>query len=185
MGTFPIASGGLCKYNDTGVDLSTDWKNNGYDDAEWAFGNAILGYGDGIESTTLDYGTDADNKYPTYYLRHIFNVEDITQIGSLVFNTMKDDGVVVYVNGVEVFRDNIPDGEITYNTYASSAIGGADEETWVEVVTENLLQNGENVIAVELHQGSASSSDLRFDMEVTYTLPALEVTNYPVAKDEE
>ncbi|GGB69726.1 hypothetical protein GCM10007424_07140 [Flavobacterium suaedae] len=185
MGTFPIASGGLWKYNDTGVDLGTDWKNTDYDDSEWAFGNAILGYGDGIESTTLDYGTDADNKYPTYYLRHTFNVEDASQIGSLVFNTMKDDGVVVYVNGVEAFRDNMPEGEITYNTYATNAIGGADEEAWTEVMIENLLQNGENVIAVELHQGSAGSSDLRFDMEVNYTLPALEVTDYPVAKDEE
>ncbi len=185
MGTFPIASGGLWKYNDIGADLGTDWKNTDFDDSEWAFGNAILGYGDGIESTTLDYGDDADNKYPTYYLRHIFNVEDASQIGSLVFNTMKDDGVVVYVNGVEAFRSNMPEGEITYNTYASSAIGGADEEAWIETTTENLLQNGENVIAVELHQGSAGSSDLRFDMEVTYTLPALEVTDFPVAKDEE
>lgn len=185
MGTFPIASGGLWKYNDTGVDLGSDWRNTDFDDEDWAFGNAILGYGDGVESTTLDFGDDADNKYPTYYLRHIFNVEDVTQIGTLVFNSMKDDGIVVYVNGVEAFRSNMPEGEITYNTYASSTIGGADEEAWTEIETENLLQNGENVIAVELHQAEANSSDLRFDMEVNYTLPALEVTDFPVAKDEE
>ncbi|SFU61684.1 Por secretion system C-terminal sorting domain-containing protein [Pustulibacterium marinum] len=185
IGTFPIASSGLWKYNDSGVDLGTEWNTNEYDDSEWAFGNAILGYGDGIESTTLDYGDDADNKYPTYYLRHTFTVENASEIGNLLFNTMKDDGVVVYVNGVEAFRSNMPEGEITYNTYASSQIGGDDEAEWIEVETLNLLQDGENVIAVELHQGAASSSDLRFDMEVGYELPALEVTNFPVIKDSE
>ncbi|WP_170246056.1 LamG-like jellyroll fold domain-containing protein [Tenacibaculum adriaticum] len=184
-GTFPIASQGLWKFNDTGVDLGTDWKNNAYDDSAWFFGNAILGYGDGIESTTLDYGSDAGNKYPTYYLRHTFDVDDASQYGNLLFSVLKDDGVVVYVNGTEAFRMNMPDGAITYNTYASSAIGGSDEEIWNEISTANLLQDGENVIAVELHQAGGNSSDLRFDMQVDYQLPAIEVTDYPLPKDQE
>ncbi|GLB52025.1 hypothetical protein NBRC110019_10640 [Neptunitalea chrysea] len=185
VGTFPIASGGIWKYNDNGVDLGTSWYDPSYDDNSWLFGNAVLGYGDGIESTTLDYGTDASNKYPTYYLRHTFTVDDASVIGDLVFNVQKDDGVVVYVNGTEAFRLNMPTGVITYDTYASSAIGGSDEEAWIEVETSNLLVTGENVIAVELHQAGATSSDLRFDMSVDYNAPALDVTDYPVSKDEE
>jgi len=185
IGTFPVVSGGLWKFNDTGVDLGTDWKNNNYDDSSWAFGNAILGYGDGVESTTLDYGTDSNNKYPTYYLRHIFNVDDASQYGNLLFSVLKDDGVIVYVNGTEAFRMNMPSGNVTYNTYASSAIGGSDEEVWNEISTANLLQDGENVIAVELHQAGGNSSDLRFDLQVNYQLPAIEVINYPLPKDQE
>ena len=186
MGTFPISQESIWKYNDNGEDLtSQEWTSIAYDDEDWAFGNAILGYGDGIESTTLDYGPDAGNKYPTYFLRHSFEVEDLTDIGSLVFKTMKDDGAVVYVNGEEAFRLNMPEGDIDYNTYASEALGGGDEEIWHEVETENLLQVGENVIAVELHQGSAGSSDLRFDMEVGYNLPPIPASAYPLVKQSE
>lgn len=184
-GIFPIASQSLWRYNDTGVDLGTDWKNTTYDDSAWTFGNSILGYGDGVESATLDYGSDANNKYPTYYLRHTFDVDDASQYGNLLFSVLKDDGVVVYVNGTEAFRMNMPDGEITYNTYASSATAGSDEEVWNKISTANLLQDGENVIAVELHQADATSSDLRFDMQVDYQLPAIEVTDYPLPKDQE
>ena len=184
-GSFPIASGGLWKYNDTGVDLGTAWIENSYDDSSWAFGNAILGYGDGVESTTLDFGSDSGNKYPTYYFRHIFNVDDASAIGNLLFNVTYDDGVVVYVNGVEAFRLNMPTGAIPYNSYAAGEISGSAESAWTLVETANLLQDGENVIAVELHQNNGTSSDVRFDMEVNYQLPALEVTNYPVSKDEQ
>src|SRR5690606_21350121 len=156
VGTFPIAAQSLWKYNDNGVDLGTEWTAVEYDDADWMFGNGVLGYGDGVEATTLSYGEDANNKYPTYYFRHTFNVEDVSQIGSLLFHTLKDDGVVVYVNGVEAFRTNMPEGAVTYNTYASSTVGGEDETTYELVETANLLQNGTNVIAVELHQASAN-----------------------------
>ena len=183
VGSFPIASQSLWKYNDTGADLGSDWKNEEYDDASWFFGNGILGYGDGNESTTLSFGTDSQNKYPTYYFRHIFNVEDASQYGSLLFSTLKDDGVVVYVNGVEAFRSNMPEGDITYNTYASSTIGNADETTYFETLTDNLLHDGENVIAVELHQATANSSDLSFDMNVRALPPALSAANYPLPKD--
>ena len=185
VGSFPIAAQSLWKYNDLGTDLGTNWKTNDFDDSTWTFGNGILGYGDNNQSTLLSYGTDANNKYPTTYLRHTFNVENAAQYGALLFDVLRDDGVVVYVNGVEAFRNNMPEGDITYNTYASSQIGGADETTYVETITDNLLQDGENVIAVELHQGAANSSDLSFDMTLRALPPELEAANYPLPKDSE
>lgn len=183
VGVFPITQQSLWKYNDTGADLGTSWTSAEYDDASWHFGNGILGYGDGNENTTLSFGADSQNKYPTYYFRHIFNVEDASQFGSLVFSTLKDDGVVVYVNGTEAFRSNMPEGDISYNTYASSTIGGSDETTYFDNIVSNLLHDGENVIAVELHQATANSSDLSFDMKVRALPPALDVANYPLPKD--
>ncbi|WP_308990884.1 LamG-like jellyroll fold domain-containing protein [Mariniflexile litorale] len=184
-GNFPIVSGGLWKYNDLGQDLGTTWIASTFDDSSWLFGNAILGYGDGIESTTLDFGTDNSAKHPTYYFRHIFNVEDINIIGNLLFNVMYDDGVIVYVNGIEAFRLNMPEGEVTYDMFAAGEISGDAENAWTTIKTANLLQNGENVIAVELHQNNGTSSDVRFDMEVNYELPAIIPTNYPLHKDEQ
>lgn len=185
IGTFPIAPLSLWKYNDSGMDLGTDWKNNAFDDATWAFGNGILGYGDNAESTTLDFGTDAQDKHITYYLRHTFEVENADEIGNLVFKLLKDDGVVVYVNGTEAFRSNMPEGTISYTTLASTAIGGGDETTYQQFQTANLLQNGTNVIAVELHQAAANSSDLGFDMEVDFELPEIPASPYPMVKNSE
>ncbi|WP_020214652.1 LamG-like jellyroll fold domain-containing protein [Flavobacterium rivuli] len=185
VGTFPVAAQSLWKYSDLGTDLGTDWKNNNFNDSTWMFGNGILGYGDPNQNTTLSYGPDAQHKYTTTYLRHTFNVENAAQYGSLLFETLRDDGVVVYVNGVEAFRSNMPEGDIAYTTFASSAISGAAETTYVENITANLLQDGVNVIAVELHQSDLTSSDLAFDMNVRALPPELEAANYPVAKDSE
>lgn len=183
-GTFPIAAESSWKYNDSGTDLGTSWKEVSYDDAAWASGNGKLGYGD-ASATLLSYGPDAANKYPTYYFRYAFEAADVDVSENLVFRLLKDDGAVVYVNGTEVFRSNMPEGAVTYNTFASSTIGGSDETVYTEFVVPNTLQNGTNVIAVELHQADASSSDLGFDMEVFFQPLPLGPTPYPVAKGSE
>ncbi|HBF19370.1 MAG TPA: hypothetical protein DDW81_04680 [Cryomorphaceae bacterium] len=185
-GTFPIAKGGSWKYDTTATDLSaTSWTSLSYNDSAWAYGDAIFGYGNGNDVTTLDYGADANNKYTTHYLRHIFDVDDASKYDSLIFRVMRDDGVVVYVNGTEAFRQNMPSGSIGFNTFASTAVGGGDETTYFETRVGPMLQTGENVIAVELHQVSANSSDLSFDMEVLATDPPLAPASYPMAQGEQ
>ena len=180
-GTFPVAKGGSWKYSDDGTDLSgTNWTSTNYNDSTWKYGDAILGYGNGNDVTTLDFGADANNKRSTYYLRHIFDVADAAQYDSLVFDVLRDDGVVVYVNGVEAFRQNMPAGPVGYGTLATATVGGGDETSYFRTKTANLLQNGLNVIAVELHQATASSSDLSFDMEVGFELPPLKATDFPL-----
>ena len=74
--------------------------------------------------------------------------------------------MVVYVNGKEVFRDNLPDGTITFNTFALTAVGGADETTFFDASLEGVVLSRENVIAVELHQANATSSDTSFDLKL-------------------
>lgn len=180
-GNFPISSNASWKYDDSGSDLSgTSWTALNYNDSAWSFGNSPLGYNNGNENTILDFGADANNKYNTYYLRHTFNVTDASLYDSLVFDVLRDDGVVVYVNGVEAFRQNMPAGPVAYATAASATVGGADETTFFTNKTANLLQNGLNVIAVELHQATTNSSDLSFDMAVGFELPPLGPTTYPL-----
>ncbi|SFD46542.1 Secreted phosphatase, PhoX family [Chitinophaga sp. CF118] len=182
-GKFPVPAKTSWKYHDKGIDLKdSSWTAINYNDSAWAFGDGIFGYGDGNESTTLNYGTDAAHKRTTYYLRHIFKVDDRTQYDSLLFDVLRDDGAIVYVNGTEAFRMNMPSGSIGYNTYASSTVNDGDETKYFRTKTANLLKNGINVIAVELHQSSASSSDLSFDMSVGYELPPLGPAVYPLAK---
>jgi hypothetical protein len=82
---------------------------------------------------------------------------------------VRDDGIVVYLNGQPepVMRDNMPEEEPNYLTPASGAIGGADESAWIEKdVDPAKLREGTNVIAVEIHQSSGSSTDISFDLQL-------------------
>ena len=82
---------------------------------------------------------------------------------------MRDDGAVVYLNGTEVFRSNMPtNGAITFTTLASTNVGGGDETTnsYSTLLSPGLLLNGTNLLAVEIHQSSGGSSDISFDLEL-------------------
>lgn len=180
---FPLVKNASWKYNDLGISLdSTNWMGLNYIDTSWNFGNGVLGYGNGNATTTLNFGPSSSNKFPTYYLRTNLFVQDTSIIDSLVFKLMRDDGAVVYVNGVEAFRMNMPNGTINYNTLASNTVGGTDETTYFVRKTANLFNQGMNVVAVELHQATLSSSDLSFDMEIDFQLPPLSPSSYPLAK---
>ncbi len=75
-----------------------------------------------------------------------------------------DDGAVVYVNGTEVGRVNMPAGTIAFNTVSTTYNNGV---TGTFNVPKNLLTEGENIIAVEVHQTNATSSDLIFNLQMT------------------
>ncbi|GHC11140.1 LamG-like jellyroll fold domain-containing protein [Cerasicoccus arenae] len=164
-----IEKGDTWAYLDDGSNQdSTGWLDVDFDDSGWSVGAAQLGYGDGDETTVISYGPDSGNKYVTTYLRKTFEVDSLEGIESLFFEVLRDDGVVIYLNGQEVIRDNMPSGAVGYQTYASNAISGSEEETYFEFsVSLDQLLVGTNVIAVELHNGSASSSDLSFDLSLT------------------
>ncbi|RDV15390.1 DUF839 domain-containing protein [Pontibacter diazotrophicus] len=170
---FPVEKNSTWKYNDKGVDLGSSWATADYDDATWASGAATLGYGDPV-TTSISYGPDSSSKYPTSYLRHTFSVENAAEFDTLVFNIRRDDGAVVYLNGVEQFRTNMPTGVITYNSTAVTAVGWSAETTYYTFKVPAIqLKDGNNVLAVSLHQANATSSDLVFDMEVTGVLKAV------------
>ena len=164
--SFPIFKNSLWKYNDTGADLGSSWTTAEFDDSQWVFGQAELGYGDNDEKTTLDFGTDPAAKHITTYLRKAFLVEDPAAFDGLVLNLLRDDGAVVYLNGNEIARSNMPNGTIDYLTLASDNVTDEEERTFVTFELENTLIEGENIIAVEIHQSSAASSDISFDLSL-------------------
>ena len=125
-----IHSGSTWKYLDDGSDQDTLWRESGFDDSAWSEGLAQLGYGDGDESTIISYGPDENNKYVTTYFRYEFDVDDRTAIEALKFKLLRDDGAVVYLNGVEVVRSNMPEGDIDYLTLASKPISSIYESKY-------------------------------------------------------
>ena len=78
---------------------------------------------------------------------------------------------MIYLNGNEVERINIEEGiTVNYSTTAEDTVDGDDEETFFDwPLDPSDLVAGENVIAVEVHQRSQSSSDLGFDLALNGT----------------
>ncbi|RIK82775.1 MAG: hypothetical protein DCC68_05255 [Planctomycetota bacterium] len=165
-GSVIFPRGSTWKYLDNGSNQGTAWRQPGFNDATWASGPAELGYGDNDEETVVGFGPNSGNKYPTTYFRTAFNVADASQYSTLKFRVQRDDGVAVYLNGVEVVRDGLNAGAL-FSDFATITVGGADETTFFEFnVDPALLVTGQNVIAAEVHQVNATSSDLGFDLEV-------------------
>ncbi|HMU47243.1 MAG TPA: metallophosphoesterase [Chitinophagaceae bacterium] len=167
-----VAPVGLINYGDSWKYLDnntrpSNWETPGFNDAAWATGASELGYGDGGEATIVSYGPDANNKYTTTYFRKTFNITGLNTYNDFTLNVVRDDGVVVYVNGMEAGRDNMPGGTPTHSTFASSAIGGAGETTPVSFsLSPCSFVEGSNTIAVEIHQSDLTSSDVSFNLEL-------------------
>lgn len=158
------------KYLANGSNQSTQWRAKSFDDSTWPAGPGALGYGDPWIVTAVPYGSSTSNRHITTYFRHTFQVAEPSFIANLTLRLLVDDGAVVYLNGVEVARQNLPTGEISHLTLANAAIGGADESDYTTYnLTGTQLLAGDNVIAVEIHQAAASSSDLGFDLGLVAT----------------
>lgn len=158
-----IAEASEWKYLDDGSDQGTAWRDAGYDDSGWASGTGPLGYGNAV-TTTLGFGGDSSSKFITTYFRKTFNAADVNRAVGLTAGIARDDGAIAYINGQEVVRDNIPAGAVTFLTPAASAVSGSDERDYFSFeIDPALLVEGENVLAVEVHQESANSSDMSFD----------------------
>ena len=175
-----VPTGATWKYLDNGSDQGMAWRATSFNDSTWASGPAQLGYGDGDEATTLGFGPDANNKFITSYFRRAFSVTNPAAFNSLTLRLLRDDGAVVYLNGVEVWRTNMPTGTVGYLTPASVAIGGADETTFVQTtISPTLLVTGTNVLAIELHQSGGTSSDISFDLQLIGSDGSASVTRGP------
>ncbi len=160
------------RYWDRGTDPGSAWAATGFNDASWPEGAAQLGYGDGDEATTVSYGSSAFNRHITTYFRRSFQVADPRLVSSLKVGLCRDDGGIVYLNGTEVFRGNMPEGPVNNTTRASSSVSGADESTFFEhAVDPGLLAAGTNTVAVRIHKSSPSilNTDLSFDLYLTGT----------------
>lgn len=162
-----IAQGSLWKYLDNGSDQGTAWTAINFQDSSWSSGNAELGYGDGDETTVVSYGPDAQNKYITTYFRKEFQLTNLSIYHTVRCSIKRDDGAIVYLNGTEIYRSNMPNGPINYLSNASSGISGGAESAFIIFFRgTSPLVNGANELAVEIHQDNGTSSDISFDFSM-------------------
>ncbi len=160
-----INYGDAWKYLDNGT-RPASWETSGFNDAAWASGNGELGYGDGDETTIVSFGGAPGNKYITTYFRKNITVADISKISNFTMGVKRDDGIVVYINGVERYRDNMPAGAVTNGTLALTSVADDGATEQMATLSASFFNTGTNTIAVEIHQNAQNSSDISFDMRL-------------------
>lgn len=156
------------KYNATQDLTLSNWTSPSFDDSAWPSGPGLL-YNEtaalpGPKNTPLTLGR------LTYYFRTHFTHVGSPSGASLSLNTIIDDAVVLYLNGKMLFPLGIDPNGITYSTLSARGVGDAVLEGPFILSGADLLP-GDNVLTAEVHQSSASSSDIVFglSLETTYT----------------
>lgn len=146
-----IRMGDSCRYHIPTRDIGTDWKNLDFDDSAWPMGKSGFGRDDGDDNTLLP-----GDKEITIYLRFEFEVRDMDELVDMMLDMDYDDGFVAYLNGTEVARGLLED-PISWNMEIipfseASLYNGVKPETFqLGEYLDPLLENGRNVLAVEVH----------------------------------
>ena len=160
-----LGAGSTWSYRDDGKNLGTAWRTPSYDQTGWTRGAARLGFGGDGEKTRLRSATWSSHPTTTYFRTTFDAGSSVSGVDGLRLRALVDDGAVVYLNGKEIWRTNLPSGTISSSTPASTAVAGSAEQTWKSVtLPDSALRSGRNTLAVEVHQIRATSSDLSFDL---------------------
>lgn len=153
------------RYLGNGTNQGTAWRNSGFNDSAWSTGTAEMGYGDSDEMTAVPYVMNGGQKNATSYFRRTFSTANVAGIASLSLTVEYDDAYAVYLNGQRI-AGNLPT-DPAYDHYVGSAI--EDTITTPIAVPPALLNEGANLIAVEIHQASGTSSDISMNLSLTAT----------------
>ena len=175
------------RYDDTGVDRGTTWKDTAYDDSTWKSGIAVFD-GKDVPRTafgTFTVGTQLQRRIPgtpfetvnlpTIYLRtHVMIPAGATAVS---IRSVADDGYVLYVNGTEVSRLRAPVNNDPFANYSGGGtVGDANYEGPVSIPLSNLNIGGDNVFAVLLKQNDPTSTDITWAMELSANVAGITVT---------
>lgn len=140
--------------------LASDWNTGSYVPIGWQSGLLGIGYGDWDDNTTLT------GPITSVYVRKEFTIADTSKIVAALFDVDYDDGFVAYLNGVEIARSGLTGYPPNWNDLASDheaqLYSGGDVSSFLFEANQltSILKNGTNVLAIEVHNASFSSSDL-------------------------
>lgn len=149
------------------------WRQLSFNDASWTVGNAPFHYGEGLTGGTLL--SDMRNNYTCIFLRSRFVLTNLSEVDRLELLANYDDGFVAWINGTEVARANVTNANPVYTDLASV---GHEAGTFgsfpVLLPPGSYLQEGTNVLAVQVFNVTRGSSDLRWDAQlwVQFKVPA-------------
>ncbi len=144
---------------------TAQWRNVDYDDSDWQKGVTPFFYGELLNGTRLN---DMTGNYTSIYLRKKFTLYNLENVKSFELRVLSDDGCIVWLNGIEILRFNMPVGEIPYDGTALPPL--PEPISWQSKIIREIkqyLKEGDNVIAVHAFNSSLDqSSDFAIDCEL-------------------
>lgn len=163
-----ISVGDEWSYYDEEEMLPNDWYKKSLYELPWKKGRTPLGYGDSIICTSISYGSNPEDKHITKYFQKQFTLKNPHQFLIYKLHVQRDDGIVIYLNGTELMRNNMPEGEITGNTTATDLVFSNAKETTVytQLISPDELLQGVNTLSASVHQARKTSSDCLFNIEL-------------------
>ncbi|MBM3848344.1 MAG: lamin tail domain-containing protein, partial [Verrucomicrobia bacterium] len=164
--------GDTWRFHDQNVDLLTAWRAPDFDDSSWAQGPGLFGFENAALPSPGIRTPFADINQLTYYARTRFTYNGPITGVTLSIDQIIDDGAVYYLNGTELGRSGMPGGAIGFGTRANRTVGDATEELNVITVPGTSLREGVNVLAAEVHQVGATSSDIVFGARLKISAPS-------------
>jgi len=178
-----IRKGSNTKYILPNALTSNRWIEKDFDDSNWNTGVLGIGYGDGDDNTTVPEAT------LSVFTRTTFTIEDTSDITNMYLHVDYDDAYVAYINGTEISRANI-NGEapLAYNQLAENytepklPYGDALEPINLEHY-RHLFTSGTNVLAIQVHNYSAGSSDLSLIPYLTFGFKSAEPISNGISSD--
>lgn len=123
-----------------------NWNTIGFDDSDWEDTHPDVEY-DGWTENTI-------------YFRYNFEVADAIKYPLVQYGIWYKDGIIIYLNGEEVYRRNMPTGTVKHNTLASAMYEGYF--TRIGSAPGYLLKDGKNVVAVEIHKHASTKGNIQF-----------------------
>lgn len=166
-----VARGSTWRYWDRDREppnASGSWKNPGYNDSTWPSDNARFVFNEFLVLPGWTVLANVPERI-TCYFRKTFNVL-IRPSGTPTLKLLCDDATAVYLNGVEVWRQNLPGGTINHTTRALTSVQGRDENAFnILPLPDAAIRLGTNTLAIEVHDRSSSprgGSDVSFDAEL-------------------
>lgn len=157
-------------------DFHTTFFKADFDDSAWKKGRDQKGPHGGFaygekEFQGVDLGVPAvASDRRAAYFRLKFTTK--TEFKKLIFKCQRDDGIIVYIDGKEVVRDNVGKGKEAYDLFAVETTSSTDETTVNSYELENGLPAGDHILAISLHNRPGPSSDMRIaeiSLEVDYS----------------
>lgn len=158
-----VKSNDIWRYFPGTKEPDSNWIQLNYVDTSWFSGKGGIGYGDNDDSTNITSGISS------LYIRKTFYINDTSKIWDILLNADYDDGFVAYINGIEITRKNIGISGIRPK-YSDLASGPHEAQMYQNLPPDyiyipkskfkQILQNGRNVLSIQIHNDQKNSSDL-------------------------
>jgi hypothetical protein len=153
------------------TDPGTSWKLISFEDSSWPEGQGGIGYADNDDNTVID-------PVISLFMRIHFIVTDTSKIKDLLFHMDYDDGFIAYINGTEIARAGLTGNPPAYDALANNH--EAEGQPVSFQVNQSVLIDGDNLLAVEVHNSSPTSTDMSAIPYLSFGMADTSITYRPV-----